>query len=247
MIFILNENYIDVKMETDEYECEEYPSGGGGDSGFTTHHIMTKVIEKNIRPELEKLNLSIDIINTANNIFQQMQIGTRRNQKRRQLIFHCVRTAYDHHGIPKDPKELALICGIDYSEITKASSMCSPVQTNYSSPIVVYTPVQFINDVFKRFSDSIESTIEFPSDTIDHILDMAKEINKIIENDSKAGIENPLIDEKPQMVAAAIVLYYLEIHDISIERKQYAKLFNTTDMTINKLKKSVDTVYNRSN
>ena len=71
---------------------------------FTTHHIMTKPNEKSIRQELERLNLPIDIINTADNIFQQMQTGTRRGQKRKQLIFHCVRTAYDHHGIPRDQR-----------------------------------------------------------------------------------------------------------------------------------------------
>ena len=74
----------------------------------------------------------------------------------------------------------------------------------------------FISDVFKRFSKSLETPMVFPNDTINNILIMAQDINDIIDSDSNLGIENPLIDEKPQMVAAAIVLYYLDINNIDV-------------------------------
>lgn len=218
-------------------QCHEFHLFKGTTSNpeYTTYHSLPKSNDKSIREELMALKLPDDIIDTSEKIYKKMQIGTRRANKRKQMIFHCVRTAYNYHKIPKDPKDLADICGINYSEITKASSICSPIQTNFQTPIVFYTPTDFISDIFTRLQKFLESDIEFSDETCDYIIEISK---AVIEEDPD------LLDEKPQMVAAAIVLYYLESHGIKIDRKRYAALFKSSDMTINKLKKQVEIAYN---
>lgn len=240
--FIINNDNNDTDNIIDEDDTHFF-RGSSNNPDFTTYHSLTKNNDKNIREELEKLNLHLDIINMADSVFQKMQTGTRRGRKRKLLIYHCVRTAYDELGIPRDPKELADVCGIEYSEITKASSMCSPVQTNYSSPIIVYSPIQFIPNVFKRLEEAIESQVQFPEGTLEQILDIAREV--ISDDDNDEAKQNPLLGEKPQMVAAAIILYYIEMHGIMLDRKIYKPLFNTTYSTINKLRLQVDAAYNK--
>lgn len=227
----------------DEDEDGRLFRGSSNNPEFTTHHSITKSTEKSLRDELEKLNLPLDIINTADKIFQKMQTGTRRGQKRKQLIFYCVRSAYDSLGIVKDPKELADICEIDYSQITKASSMCSPVQTNYSSLIVVYSPIQYIPIVYDRIVDAIQTQHQFSEGALEQILEIAKEVTTIDENDE---FENPLLDGKPQIAAAAIIAHYLEKYEkFELHRTMYKPLFKATYSTINKLKLQVEAIYNK--
>jgi transcription initiation factor TFIIIB Brf1 subunit/transcription initiation factor TFIIB len=228
---IVNETYEEDENENDEYIFV----GTGSNPEFTANHILTRSSDKSIREDLEKLGLPIDIINEADGIFQQMRTGTRRGQKRKQMIFHCARAAYDKLKIPRDPKLIADLCGIPYSGITKAASMCSPVQTQYTSPVVVYRPIDFIKSSFDRLSQVIESYIQLPDDTLENMLCMAADVQTA---------DKRLLEEKPQMVAAAIILYYLETHGIKIDRKKYASLFNSSDMTIAKLKKQVEAAYN---
>jgi transcription initiation factor TFIIIB Brf1 subunit/transcription initiation factor TFIIB len=207
---------------------------------FTTHHNLFKGYERSIRAELDKLELPQDIKITADEIFHQMKTGTKRGDKRKQMIFHCVRNAYIIHGLKKDPKQLADICGIDYSKITKASSMCSQVQTGFISPIIEDSPIDFIHDMFDNINKVIESQISFADGTVDKIIKMGEEV---LKNDMED--DGDLSDEKPQMVAIAIILYYLEIMGITINQDKYKELFKTTFSTIKKLKIKVEVAYNK--
>jgi hypothetical protein len=244
----VNNNPNDFVKNDDEIIDEDEMhlfQGSANNPEFTTHHSLTKANEKNIREDLEKFNLPLDVINAADNIFQKLYISTRRGGKRKQLVYHCVRAAFDYLGIAKDPKELATICEIDPSDVSRAASMCSPVQTNSSSSIVEYSPSQFIPGVFERLEEAIESQVQFPEGTLDQILDIAAEVTPPNDDDDPNQIYNPLLDDKPQLVAAAIIVYYLEMHGIFLDRKKYKPIFHSTYSTINKLKIQVEEAYNK--
>jgi acyl-coenzyme A synthetase/AMP-(fatty) acid ligase len=53
-----------------------------------------------------------------------------------------------------------------------------------------------------------------------------------------------LNDEKPQTVAAAIIVYYLYRDGYTIDKDRYNSIFGRSDMTINKIKKKVSDAYN---
>lgn len=198
---------------------------------FTTHHAIPRNTERTIRPDLDKLGLPQDIVNEASNIYQNMKAGTKRGKKRKQLIFFCVSSAYNTKGIPEDPNRLAEICGIDSSDISKSHSMCSSIRTNYEAPLVRYMPNDFVNLYF----DKLSHHISFPEGALEDIYVMTADVMEC---------DPDLSDEKPQTVAAAILVFYLSIHGASIEKSKYKSIFGRSDMTINKIKNKVSAAYN---
>ena len=199
---------------------------------FTKQHTLQRVSEKSIKADLKKIGLSSDIISSANNIYKNMSIGTKRGKRRRMLIFFCVFNAYVENNITVDPISLAKKCGLDKSGISKALSMCSPVNSVSESPLVNHTA----NNYIKVFYDKLnQNWIDFPADSLDHINDMT---DYILESDPE------LMDEKPQTVAAAVLVFYMQLNGYCLNKEKYKGIFGISDMTINKLKKRINRAYN---
>ena len=198
---------------------------------YTDHHAIPRSNEKTIRLDLEKLNIPSNIIYIADSIYQNMDVGTKRGKRRKMLLFFCVFTAYNQENIPIDPIWLANICDLERSSISKALSMCSPVYTNCDTPIAHFSPKDYIPVYFKK----IQEWLSFPEGTIEDIYNITDEI---MEKDVT------LNDEKPQTVAAAVLVHYMKIHGYSIDKENYKTIFRRSDMTINKIKKKVIKAYN---
>lgn len=198
---------------------------------YTDHHSIPKSNRQTIRPDLENMDLPNDIINKADDIFEKMKAGTKRGNKRKQLIFCCTFTAYNELGIPIDPIKLAGMCEIKPSDITKALSMCSSAKTSYVTPLVRYDPKDFIEGYYEKLSKHLT----FTDDALDDIYRMTEEI---METDSD------LSDEKPQIVAGAILVFYLNLQGYNIEKDKCKTIFGRSDMTINKVKNKVSEAYN---
>ena len=198
---------------------------------YTDHHAMPRNSERSIRTELDKLNIPSNIVNLADTIYQDMDVGTKRGKRRKMLVFFCTFTAYNQVNKPVDPIWLANICGLEGSSISKALSMCSPVYTNVETPMVRFSPKDYIPVYYKKLSD----WLEFPIGTLDDIYSITDEImNK----------DMSLSDEKPQTVAAAILVFYMKMHGYTIDKENYKTIFKRSDMTINKIKKKVIKAYN---
>ena len=122
---------------------------------------------------------------------------------------------------------------INRSEISKAQSMCSRTKTNFKAPIIHYKPSDFLSIYYKKIQDM--DIITFSDGTYNEIKSICDEI---MESDDE------LFDEKPQTVAAAVIVFYLGIHGITIEKKRYKEIFGSSDMTVNKVKNRVAQAYN---
>jgi transcription initiation factor TFIIIB Brf1 subunit/transcription initiation factor TFIIB len=130
-------------------------------------------------------------------------------------------------GQPQDPKKIASMVGIKLSEMTKALSMFSEAQTGYRLPNVFVTPLDFI----PQYCESLQLNSEMTED----ILRFAEGILK----------KEPELNEKfPQKVAAGILQYYLIIHGIQINRKEYAKIVSLSEVTINNIYKHIARIHN---
>lgn len=198
---------------------------------FTNRHSLPKNQYRTIKTELQEIGFPVNIIARADQIYNDLDVGTKRGKRRKQMMFFCVKTAYNELRIPEDPNKLANMCGISRSDISKALSMCARTKTNYKAPLVHNTPKEFINICYRKIQDIFTISEE----TLDEIYDMCDEI---MEKDED------LEDEKPQTVAAAIIVFYLGIHGFSIEKKRYKELFGSSDMTVNKVKVKVEKAYN---
>ena len=118
--------------------------------------------------------------------------------------------------------------------------MCSPVYTNYVPPMVWFTPNDYIPVYYKK----LRLWLNFPEGTIDHIYIMADEIMKKDKILSKKEKRSSLKEEKPQTVAAAIIVYYMGTHNIVLDKDYYKTIFKKSEMTINKIKNRIIKAHN---
>lgn len=221
------ENYIE-----DRQRCFD---GSETNPEFTNHHVFGKPKrkEKSLKEDLKKANFPPEIISKADEVFSQMNSGLKRGVRRKQLMFFCVQNAYNILGIPEDPSRLAILCGITSSEMMKASSMCSPSKISYQSPPVRWYPKDFLRVYYQKIIDM--DIISLSDETL-------KDIESICEEVMLKSSE--LQDEKPQTVAAAIIVFYLGLHGCAIDKKKYTEIFSKSDMTIQKVKNRVASAYN---
>lgn len=200
---------------------------------FTNHHVITKSKEKTLKSELRSKGFPAEIINKADEIFVKMKFGLKRGVRRKQLIFYCAQAAYNELGISIDPSQLASTCGITYSEISKANSMCSPSKTGYKPPSEFKLPQDFIETYYKKIMDL--NILDFGENAQENIINICNEVmNKSSE----------LKEEKPQTVAAAVLVFYLELNGCSLKKDKYTEIFNKSDMAIIKIKNKVSSIYN---
>ncbi len=233
------EGYSGYSVSPDEIYEDKIQIYSGSESCpiYTTQHSMPKNDEKTIKTDLVKLNLPNNIVISADKIYKDMiskgQVGTKRGKRRKMLIFFCVYTAYNQVKITVDPANLANICGIEKSSISKALSMCSSIHTGFDSvsQLVRRLPKHFIPVHFEK----LKELIDFPEGALDDLFTMTEEI---VEKAPE------LKDQKPQTVAAAICVYYLSNRGITIDKSKYRSIFEMSDMTINKIKKKVIKAHN---
>jgi hypothetical protein len=222
--------------EEDEYfedRQEVFDGKQNQPSEFTNHHVIVKAKEKSLKPSLKKAGFCEDIINKANEIFSEMETGLKRNTRHRQLMFYCVSKAYDAFGIPQDPAKIASQCGISISEISKANSMCSPSKTKFKAPSVNWSPIDFIDGYFEKLVEL--EIIRYSEEAIEDIKNICNEVmSKSID----------LRQYKPQIISAAVVIYYLSMHNYVLEKKRYQEIFSRSEMTLQKMKNQIAVIYN---
>ena len=219
------ENYFQDR----EHVCngsEQHPE-------FTKNHVLTKSKDKSLKADLQNAGFPSEIVVKADEIFSQMDSGLKRGNRRKQLMFFCVHAAYNTLRIPEDPTNLASMCGITTSEISKAFSMCSPSKTNYKPPCINWQPEDYLKFYYKKIMEL--DIISFHDDVLDDIKGICEEV---MEKNRE------LKDEKPQTVAAAVLVFYLQLHGCAVDVNKYKEIFNRSSMTIAKIKNKVAVAYN---
>lgn len=220
------EEYVEDKQHC--YKSETNPE-------FTKNHVFnkSKYKERSLKEDLKKANFPSEIVNKADEVFAQMQSGLKRGVGRKQLVFHCVQTAYNLLNIPEDPAQLAQMCGLSHSEMTKAASICSASKVNYQPPPKRWLPKDFLELYFQKIVDM--DIVNFSDGALE---DIEMICDEVMEKSRE------LYDEKPQTVAAAMIVFYLGLHNCAIEKKRYTEIFARSEMTVTKLKNKVSAIYN---
>ena len=219
------ENYVEDRQHV--YNgSEQHPE-------FTKTHVLTKNKVRSLKPALESAGFPAEIVIKADEIFSQMESGLKRGSRMRQLMFFCVHSAYNCMRIPEDPTHLANMCGITTSEISKAFSMCSPAKSNYKPPNIQWEPKDYLKFYYNKIVEL--DILAFNDDVLTDIENICYEVmEKSLD----------LKDEKPQTVAAAVLVFYLSLHNCAIDSKKYNEIFNRSSMTICKIKNKVSQAYN---
>lgn len=191
-------------------------------SEYTNCHVVPKLSQRTILQDLEKIDIPDIVKKESERIFQELKTSTKRGRRRKKLLFYCIFNAYNLLGKPQDPKIIAELVGISPTEITKSFSMCSESQTKYRPPTVFHSPVDFIPQYLKD--------VGLDDGCLDAVTDLADRIlNK----------EPELKENYPQVVAAGILLYYMTINGVEVNKKEYAKIIRRSEMTISKMFKRI--------
>ena len=179
--------------------------------------------------ELEPYSLNEEIKDAALDVYKRIIRLKRKGQRRKHLQFFCLYTAYNELRIPQDPIALAQLIKMERSDITRALTIFSEVQTGFkSAPPMVKTP----KDLLPVYTHRMELSTEL----CDEVLNFGDEILKI----------NPELGERcPQKIAAAILLYYLGMHGYDINKGEYAAMVGVSEGTLNNACKQVAKVHNR--
>ena len=185
--------------------------------------------DRSILKEMDGLAISDEVKMMAESIFMKLNPMTKRGNRRKQLLFFCVYFSLVELGAPQDPKKIAQLVGIKPSGITKAFSMFSEAQTGYRPPSLYITPIHLI----PQYCESLHLTPE----TTQEIINFAQTILD----------KEPNLKEKfPQKVAGGLILYYLTINGVTLNRKEFAKVIGLSEVTLSGIYKQVASIHNGS-
>ena len=177
---------------------------------------------KNLASDLKGLDFPDEIKKTANQIFMSMNCPTKRSKKRKLLLFFCIYSAYMELGIPQIPNIIAKKVNISPSEVSKAMALFSESQTGYHPPYMLITPIHYLPDYCTKlgFSDA----------TKEMVYELAK---NIMEKDKS------LMEESPQKISAGIIQFFMVMNGIQFKKKEFAKMFGFSEVTINNIFKRI--------
>jgi hypothetical protein len=230
-----NNNNNDDEYDNDEYDNDYNEEDNNSDEILSynyeldnlpeSKHHTDKTSNPSIIKDLEKLELP-DIIKIGSyNVYCKLKVTTTRGKRRKKLIFCCAFYAYKERKIPFDPKELAKKVGIGINEISKALSQFTR-NFNYTMINYRYTAIDFIN-YYQPFTGLADENLS----------DIIRLANEILEKDRK------LNDQFPQMVAAAIISYYMMINGIQ-KNGDFMKKIGKTEIALNPLIDSIGIAHN---
>lgn len=190
--------------------------------------METEKKDKNIIHELDEYPLPVEVKIRCNDIYNKMSlIHTKRGNKRKQMLYFLIYTAYRELGNPQTPENIAGIVGLDKNKIKEANRNFGAIHSGYKSPVEEISIVSMIPNICKNLG--------FDSD---RILDCVSMGNEMI---AKAEF---LEEEDIQKVAAAIVQYYLICNGISFDKKEFSKLANISSASLNAMVNTVGKIHN---
>lgn len=194
----------------------------------TSATLASRPRESTLLSEIASFQLPDNVRIQAQEVARRLKLPIRRGKKRRQLLFYCLYSAYAELNIVQDPVTIAMMVGIERSQIGRALSLFSEAQTGYAPPMHIASAVDFV----PRYAEQMGLEA--------HIIgDLVSIAQAVIERDSE------LAESYPQKVAAAIVSYYLSLNNLfSVSISNLTVLSGFSEPTIKSVVKRVAAVHN---
>jgi transcription initiation factor TFIIIB Brf1 subunit/transcription initiation factor TFIIB len=187
---------------------------------------LTQEKIKSLISDLKTLDFPDEIKMEANKVFLRMNCPTKRSKKRKLLVFYCLYCAYLELKNPQVPTAIARKIPIKQSEIPKAMALFSEIQTGYRPPDINITPIHYLKDYCCQLG--------FTEETKSMVIDLTEELMKK---------DFTLREESPQKTSAGILQCFMIMNGIQFKKKEFAKLFGFSEVTINNIYKKILTIY----
>lgn len=196
--------------------------------GDTTRCHMRKNDAKTIHKDLENLGFNSKIVNTSNELYQQVTQGKiYRGNSRKSIVFACVYSAFKMNDNPQTCENLIRIFNLKRKVGLKGLKHIH-LNIDKSSQIQNHriTPKHIIAEMMQKFITSDSNQIN--------------EVYTIYENvKNKSSILNR---SRPNSTAAGILYYYILKNGKSITLKQFSKEVELSELTIKKIVKQIDII-----
>jgi transcription initiation factor TFIIIB Brf1 subunit/transcription initiation factor TFIIB len=178
----------------------------------------------NIFKDVENLNFSDNIINKANEIYNQVTNGKiYRGNSRKATVFACVFFAYNITGNPQNHDNLIKIFNINKNIALKGLKFVTINATKESNIRNIHiTPLNLAEEIMKKLNAKEE-----------HIKEVFDLYEKIKNRSSKLNRSRPL------SVGAGIVFYWICLKNKNITLEEFAKQVKLSELTISKVLKEI--------
>ena len=186
--------------------------------------------EKSIYKDVLNMGFSHNIISDANKIYHEVTKGKiYRGNSRKSIIFACIFYSFKNSGDPQSHERL-----IQMFKLNKKSGLKGLKHINLNLPknskILIrstyITPKHIIIDILNIFSAN--------ESHINEVLDIYKSIQNRSSRLNRA---------RPQSIAAGVVFFWMKKNNKDITIKQYSKKVKLSELTINKIIKEINSIF----
>ena len=185
---------------------------------------LRKTNDKNIYKDLENMQISSRIIESANRLYEEVTSGKiYRGNRRKAIIFACVFHTYKIQNNPQSCESLIKIFRLDRKTalsglkyVNSNANKNSEIRTKY------ITPENLIVEIMKKFDSEQQS--------IDDIIEIYNDIK------NRSSILNR---SRPQSVATGLVRYYILLKNKNISMSDFRSKTELSDLTINKMVREI--------
>jgi transcription initiation factor TFIIIB Brf1 subunit/transcription initiation factor TFIIB len=176
--------------------------------------------DKNIYRDVENMGFSERIINTANNIYQQVTKGqVKKGNSRKAIVFACIFQAYKLSGYPQSHEKLIQIFNLNRKTVLyglKQVALNIPKDSEIHTMYI--TPVHLVDDIMNKFQATQAQKLE-----------VIEIYEKIKNKDTK------LNRARPQSIAAGLAYYWIKTTSKNISLKEFMKKAELSELTINRM------------
>ena len=236
----INENHIEICVDcgialhnklTTEAEWRYYGENDNNHSSDPSRCQYRKAVDKSIKKDLEKLDLTPEIINLSDELYFKVTKGDiKRGDLRWGIIFACVFEAYKMIGNPQTPISIQKMFNKVFA-ITKRNMSHGINYFRLGMPKEEKKDIQYITA--EHFIPSILEKFDIKQEHTENILALYKEI------ENKSSVINR---RNPQSVSCGLVYYYLKKLNADISVGKFGKIVGLSEITISNIMNEIDEV-----
>lgn len=211
-----------------EQEWRYYGASDNKNSSDPSRCQSRKVQEKGIRKFLEKFSLPQQVINLADQYYQEVTLGEiKRGKMRLGIIYACVFEAYWVINKLQLPNQLLKMFGIDKKTAIRGSHYF--LRRRSKSDRKYITAEHFIPKICALFN--------FTKEAIDEVLSLYQEVVKKSSN---------LDHSYPQSVSCGLVYYMMKSRNVDISAEDFGKQVELSAITVAKKSQEIESILSSS-
>jgi transcription initiation factor TFIIIB Brf1 subunit/transcription initiation factor TFIIB len=221
------EIYKELSLEP---EWRYYGDNDSKHSSDPSRCHIRKNDDKNIYQDIEAYNFPPDIATEINDNYKLVTSGQiRRGNYRKAIIFAAAFNVYKDRNIAQDPEELREKFKITKKEASRGLNYYNLNNKNRKKPVYI-SPISFIPRIMEKFKAG-DNHIASVTDLYNKIYNRSKLLNR----------------SNPQSVIAGLVFYYIRLIGATIPCSKFSKIVNLSDITINKISRTVSEILKTTN